>query len=153
MQREISQGMSDLCLTRNSISILLAISLMVVTGEFSSAQGDISGTYNGIEGHRASMTVSHLNGSIRLTFRGGSSTSSEVAAGDCEAVAEGDLIGNRIRAHLIPFEGELSSLTEREIGGIDSSVQVEFEKNVAVVSGTFAHCGLQNYLNGKYRRQ
>jgi hypothetical protein len=132
----------------------LAAMLFTAAVACSASGQDVAGRYEGAEGHSASMVISKNQGRVRIVLQGGSrTTGSESVAADCEAVAEGEMINGGIRARLIPFEGEVTSLDAADIERMDSKVYVSIDKSVATVEGSFAHCGLQNALNGKYRKQ
>jgi hypothetical protein len=100
------------------------------------------------------MSILKKDDRLRVELKGGGLVNTGASApGDCEAVAEGKLVGNVIRAKLVPFEGEVTSLDANDIARMNATVTVSFEKGVADVQGTFAHCGLKNALNGKYKKR
>ena len=100
------------------------------------------------------MTISRKRDLVHIELKGGGNSRDLASmAGDCEAVAEGQLVGNVIRAKLVPFDGEVSSLDAKDIEQIDPAVLLKFGKNIVTVQGSFAHCGLRNALNGNYKKR
>lgn len=133
------------------LSIMFSIWVMACAA---SAQSDLTGSYSAIGDHSGSMTITKKQGRLRIELKGGTSGKDSAAvAADCEAIAEGELHGNVIRAKLVPFEGEVTSLNTRDIERMDSRVLVFFDRDIAAVEGAFAHCGLQNALNGQYKKR
>lgn len=113
----------------------------------------IAGTYVAAGRVKSSMVVGIRGDTVRIFLEGGSNPmDGPSVAGDCEAAAEGKLDGNVIRANLVPFEGDLYSLSASDIARLNSAVLVTFVGNRAVVEGTFSHCGLRSGLAGTYYR-
>jgi hypothetical protein len=134
--------------------ILVAAVMVIAAATCSASEPDVTGNYEGIGAYSSSqMIISRVQGRIRVALMGGARDGSEPAAADCEAVAEGELVNGILRGQLIPFEGEVTSLDLKDIQRMDARVVVSFEKGMATVEGKFAHCGLQNALNGKYRKK
>lgn len=139
-------------LTLPSITALL-IAGTLVAATCSAAAPEVLGDYVSLDGRLSDMKIRQENGRLRIVLNGGASaTDTDNAAAGCEAVAEGEISGSLIGARLVPFDGELNSLKASEIAAMDPVVLVEIDKAMAVVRGSFPHCGLRNSLAGKYKR-
>ena len=113
----------------------------------------VVGIYDAVGMHRGTLEVSLAGSRMRVELRGGASTSASAPiAGDCEAVAEGMFEAGVLKAHLIPFEGEVMSLDSSELARMRTDVIVRFSGGVADVEGSFSHCGLGSALHGKYKK-
>ena len=124
----------------------------LVINEISFAKSqNVLGEYHSVGDHQSTMIISQANEKIQIYLRGGGSKKDvSSVAGDCEVMAKGRLLNNRVEARLVPFEGEVSSLDTEDIEQMNSLIRVSFKEKFAIVEGSFAHCGVGNVLVGRY---
>lgn len=139
---------------RSYVRAAMVTALLVAATACAASSTEVSGSYVSVGSHRSTMIIARKQDLVRIELKGGGNPKDLASmAGDCEAVAEGQLSGGVIRAKLVPFEGEVTSLDAKDIEQIDPVVLVSFEKGIATVQGSFAHCGLRNALNGRYKKR
>lgn len=91
-------------------------------------------------------------GMYRVEVHGGGDPSAGAGiAADCRVVAEGSLQGDRIDAALLPFESDAGGLEAADLQAAPR-LQLQLQGDVAVLSGTFAHCPMGTVMVGPYRR-
>ncbi len=92
------------------------------------------------------------DGRWHVALRGGATPAGPGTAADCELEAEGTLTGTRLDAAVVPFEGELISLSEADVARAPARVSITFDGDGATVETDYAQCGLGADFNGDYRR-
>lgn len=102
------------------------------------------------------LTLSQEDDAWRISIRAGGVANGAATAADCElqAVGQQDLEGV-IAARLVPFEGELGSLSVSDIGDDDIIISVNVGPEGAFVEdtgGAARFCGLGSDIEGFYRR-
>ncbi|MEN5117988.1 hypothetical protein ABE488_11745 [Luteimonas sp. TWI662] len=83
---------------------------------------------------------------------GGAAADGAAVAADCELHARGPLRDDRIDADVVPFEGELMSVTAEDLKRAPASVTVRFDGPSVVVQTDAALCGNGADFNGRYQR-
>lgn len=113
----------------------------------------IAGTYR-MDGARVGrLTLSPAEGRWSIRLLGGVPTNMGAATpADCELQAEGPLADDRIAGRVIPFEGDISSLTAEDLQGRNYRVDIHVAGDVAHVSTDYDGCGMGADLNGEYQR-
>lgn len=113
----------------------------------------VAGTYR-MDGERVGrlmLSPAESGWSIRLL--GGVPTNMGAATpADCELQAEGPLADDRIDGRVVPFEGDINSLTAQDLQGRSYRVEVHVAGDVARVSTDYDGCGMGADLNGEYER-
>jgi hypothetical protein len=102
------------------------------------------------------MTLAEEGEAWRVTFNAGGIPNGAATAADCELEALGsqDLDGV-ISARVVPFDGELSSVSAADIAGDNSSIEVSVGPEGAFVTDSGAsarYCGLGSHIDGFYQR-
>lgn len=87
-----------------------------------------------------------------VALRGGATPAGAGTAADCELEAEGPLRDGRLEADVVPFEGELVSLTAADVARAPARVSITFDGDAATVESDYAQCGMGADFNGVYRR-
>jgi hypothetical protein len=110
----------------------------------------------GKEPSQATMTLAEEGEAWRVTFNAGGIPNGAATAADCELEALGsqDLDGV-ISARVVPFDGELSSVSAADIAGDNSSIEVSVGPEGAFVTDSGAsarYCGLGSHIDGFYQR-
>jgi hypothetical protein len=113
----------------------------------------VAGTYR-MDGERVGrLALSPAEDGWRIRLLGGVPTNMGAATpADCELQAEGALADDRIAGRVIPFEGDINSLTAQDLQGRSYRVEVHVAGDVAHVSTDYDGCGMGADLNGEYRR-
>ena len=113
----------------------------------------IAGIYR-MDGDRVGrLTLSPAEGGWSIRLLGGVPTNMGAATpADCELQAEGPLAEDRIAGRVIPFEGEINSLTAQDLQARSYSVEVHVAGDIAHVSTDYDGCGMGADLNGEYQR-
>ena len=89
-----------------------------------------------------------------VVLRGGGAASDGAAmAADCELHARGPLRDDGIEANVMPFEGELMSVTVADLKRAPASITVRFDGPSIVVEADAALCGNGADFNGRYQRR
>lgn len=106
---------------------------------------------------RASMDLTRTGETWRVAFRAGGVPNGAATAADCEIQAVGPQDNNDdvIAARVVPFEGELNTVTAADIGAKPLIIQVLVGPEGVIVTdkGAAAHlCGLGSDIDGFYRR-
>lgn len=103
----------------------------------------------------AAMTLSREGNDWRMAFRAGGLPNGAATAADCEIVAVGPQdMDDLITAKLVPFEGELISVTADDITE-DRFIEVQMGPEGAFVSDKGAAsllCGMGSDIDGFYKR-
>lgn len=102
------------------------------------------------------MTLTEVGAEWRVGWRAGGLPNGGATAADCELVAQGaqDADGV-ISARLIPFEGELNTLSAADIDADSPIIEVSVGPEGAFVTdggAAAALCGLGSDIDGFYRR-
>lgn len=92
------------------------------------------------------------DGEWHIALRGGAVPNGAATAADCELQARGPLSGGRIDAAVVPFEGELISVTEADLADAPARVAVVLDGDTATVETDYAGCGMGAGFDGAYRR-
>ncbi|WP_292227741.1 hypothetical protein [Brevundimonas sp.] len=105
---------------------------------------------------RASMDLTRAGENWRVAFRAGGVPNGAATAADCEIQAIGPQDNDDvIAARVVPFEGELNTVTAADIGAKPPIIQVRVGPEGVIVTdaGAAAHlCGLGSDIDGFYRR-
>lgn len=135
------------------ISSLLSLYLILITS--ASAQPlKIAGHYLSVGPHKTELNITQKGNEISLYFLGGGNPDDGASmSGDCEVVAKGRLAKRSLIANIVPFKGEVFSLTKDEVENakFDTLIKVKFgNKLVHVQLNLMSYCGLGNDMSGKY---
>ena len=99
------------------------------------------------------LTLSQEEDGWSIRLLGGVPTNMGAATpADCELQAEGALADDRIAGRVVPFDGDINSLTAQDLQGRSYRVEVHVAGDVAHVSTDYDGCGMGADLNGEYRR-
>ena len=117
---------------------------------------DIDALFQRSEPSQATMTLSEEGQVWRVRFRAGGIPNGAATAADCELEAVGpqDMDGV-ISASLVPFEGDINTLSSADIGEDAIVIEVNVGPEGAFVTDTGAssrHCGLGSSIDGFYQR-
>lgn len=140
------------------LSPCLAIGLAILIGATTAQAKDKSGAalFERQDPAFATMTLSREGEDWRLSIRAAGLPDGAATAADCEIVAIGTQdADDLITAHVVPFEGELVSLTEEDIGPDDLTIAVQIgpEGAFATDHGAAAKlCGMGSEISGFYQR-
>lgn len=113
----------------------------------------IAGAYR-MEGARVGdLTLEEAANGWRIRLRGGVPTDMGAATpADCELQAEGPLAGNQIDGAVVPFEGDINSITAQDLQGQTYTVTVRISGGTASVTTNYDGCGMGADLSGDYKR-
>lgn len=113
----------------------------------------IAGAYR-MEGARiGDLTLEQAPSGWKIHLRGGVPTDMGASTpADCELQAEGSLAGDQINGAVVPFEGDISSVTAQDLQGHAYVVTVRISGETASVTTDYDGCGMGADLNGDYRR-
>ncbi|MCD9027773.1 hypothetical protein LDO26_06095 [Luteimonas sp. BDR2-5] len=113
-----------------------------------------AGRYRMADTHQGTLTlVDEGAGYWRVSLHGGSAAGDgAAAAADCEIQARGTLRDGRIDAAVVPFDGELMSVSQADLDRQPATVTVALDGELADVATDFALCGIGAELSGRYRR-
>lgn len=104
----------------------------------------------------ALMTLTKEGEEWRVTFRAGGIPNGDATAADCELEAVGPQdLDDVISASVVPFEGELYTMTAEDIGAEPPVIEVRIGPEGAFVSDSNAassFCGLGSDIDGFYVR-
>ena len=104
----------------------------------------------------ARMALTRAGAAWRIVFRAGGVPNGAATAADCELQAVGPQDADGvIAARLVPFEGELNTITAADIGASAPVIQVRVGPEGVFVEGGGAaarFCGLGSDIDGFYRR-
>ncbi|KKC39421.1 hypothetical protein WH87_04190 [Devosia epidermidihirudinis] len=140
------------------IQSIVAASLLSMMGcSLSLAASDsVDATFERDDPSNATMTLTAEGEAWRVVFRAGGIPNGAATAADCELEAVGpqDLDGV-IAAQLVPFEGELYTMTAADIGADAPVIQVAVGPEGVFVTDAGAadrFCGLGSDIEGFYLR-
>ena len=113
----------------------------------------IAGAYR-MEGARVGdLTLEEATSGWKIRLRGGVPTDMGAATpADCELQAEGSLAGDQIDGAVVPFEGDINSITAQDLQGHTYAVTVRISGGTASVTTNYDGCGMGADLSGDYRR-
>lgn len=113
----------------------------------------IAGAYR-MEGPRlGDLTLEEAADGWKIRLRGGVPTDMGAATpADCELQAQGPLIGDRIDGAVMPFEGDINSISAEDLQGHAYAVTVRISAGTARVATNYDGCGMGADLSGDYRR-
>jgi hypothetical protein len=102
----------------------------------------------------ATMTLDREGEAWRVAFRAGGVPNGPATAADCELQAVGPQDSEDvIAARLVPFEGELNTISAVDIGANAPVIQVRVgPEGVCVDDSGAAVCGMGSDIDGFYRR-
>lgn len=138
-------------------SIIVASLLSLVGCSLSLAEStSVEAVFERDEPANALMTLTREGEAWRIGIRAGGIPNGDATAADCELEAVGtqDLEGI-ISAHLVPFDGELNTITAADIGADAPVVAVNVGPEGAFISDDGAaarFCGLGSDIEGFYSR-
>lgn len=113
----------------------------------------IAGVYRMEAARAGRLTLAPAGDDWNIRLLGGVPTDMGAATpADCELQAEGPLAGGRIDGAVVPFEGDVNSITAQDLEGRGYSVEVRVAGDVAHVSTDYDGCGMGADLNGEYQR-
>lgn len=105
---------------------------------------------------KATMSLTREGENWRVAFQAGGVPNGGATAADCELQAVGPQdINDAIAARVVPFEGDLNTVTASDIGATPLVIQVRVGPEGVIVrdSGAAAKlCGLGSDIDGFYRR-
>lgn len=140
------------------LSPFIAVGLLSLLGALPSQAENATDTarFERTDPAFASMTLAREGTDWRLTFRAAGLPNGAATAADCEIVAVGPQdADDLITARVVPFEGELSSVTADDIGAEDLIVKAQMGPEGAFVTDAGAaarFCGMGSDLDGFYAR-
>jgi hypothetical protein len=113
----------------------------------------IAGVYR-MEGARVGrLTLAPVGDDWSIRLLGGVPTDMGAATpADCELRAEGPMAEGRIDGAVVPFEGDVNSITAQDLEGRSYRVEVHVAGGIARVSTDYDGCGMGADLNGEYQR-
>lgn len=138
-------------------SIFAAAVLGILIANPSSAKSkDVGALFERTEPAQATMTLTEEGEAWRVSFRAGGIPNGAATAADCEleAVGSQDLDGV-ISARVVPFDGELYTVTAADIGDDAAVIEVSVGPEGAFVTDSGAsarYCGLGSDIDGFYQR-
>ena len=104
----------------------------------------------------AAMALSREGGGWRIALRAGGIPNGAATAADCELQAVGPQDAQDvIAARVVPFEGELNTMTAADIGANPPVIQVRVAPEGVFIQDKGAaarYCGMGSDINGFYRR-
>jgi len=104
----------------------------------------------------AAMALSREGGGWRIALRAGGLPNGAATAADCELQAVGPQDAQDvIAARVVPFEGELNTMTAADVGANPPVVQVRVTPEGAFIQDKGAaarYCGMGSDISGFYRR-
>lgn len=140
-----------------TISIIVAGLLTLLGCSLSLAEGtSVGAVFERDEPSSALMTLTREGEAWRIVLQAGGIPNGDATAADCELVAVGPQDGEGIiAARLVPFEGELNTITAADIGAHAPVIEVNVGPEGAFISDDGAaarFCGLGSDIEGFYRR-
>lgn len=139
------------------LSIVFAAILGIMSSSPSAAKSkDVGALFERTEPALGTMTLTEEGEGWRIALRVGGTPNEAATAADCELEAVGpqDRDGV-ISARVVPFEGELNSISAEDIAGDDPAIEVSVGPEGAFVTdnGTSTrYCGFGSDIDGFYRR-
>jgi hypothetical protein len=139
------------------LSIVFAAILGIMSSSPSAAKSkDVGALFERTEPALGTMTLSEEGDGWRIALRVVGIPNGAATAADCELEAVGpqDRDGV-ISARVVPFEGELNSISAEDIRGDDPAIEVSVGPEGAFVTdnGTSTrYCGFGSDIDGFYRR-
>ena len=125
--------------------------------EASSERVDRVGTYARTEPNGGTLVISPEGKDMwRLSVIAGGIPNGVATAADCELEAVGALLDGKIAAKLVPFEGEIGSLSEADIGENPGTITATIKGDTVTLeedSASSKHCGLNSFLGGDYKKK
>lgn len=138
-------------------SIFFAAILGILGSSPSSAKSkDIGALFERTEPSQATMILTREGEAWRVAFHAGGIPDGAATAADCELEAVGPQdVDGVISARVIPFNGDLNTVSAADIGGDLTVIEVSVGPEGAFVTDSGAsnrYCGLGSYIDGFYRR-
>lgn len=139
------------------LSIVFAAILGLMSSSPSAAKSkDVGALFERTEPSLGTMTLTEEGEGWRIALRVGGIPNEAATAADCELEAVGpqDRDGV-ISARVVPFEGELNTISAEDIRGDDTAIEVSVGPEGAFVTDNGAntrYCGFGSDINGFYRR-
>lgn len=138
-------------------SIFVAAILGILGSNPSSAKSkDIGALFERTEPSQATMILTREGEAWRVAFRAGGIPDGAATAADCELEAVGPQDADGIiSARVIPFDGDLNTVSATEIGGDVTAIEVIVGPEGAFVTDSGAsnrYCGLRSHIDGFYQR-
>ena len=138
-----------------SIAATVLLGLLVSTPAFAKDKA-VDAVFERSEPAAGVMTLAREGEEWRVTFLAGGLPNGDATAADCELEAVGPQdMDDVIAARLVPFEGELTSLSEADIGDDAAVIEVRVGPEGAWVIDSGAagrHCGMGSSIDGFYAR-
>ncbi|WEK06636.1 MAG: hypothetical protein P0Y65_10460 [Candidatus Devosia phytovorans] len=138
---------------QSTAAVLLSL---LVCGSAQAKSKAVDAAFERTEPAAAVMTLTEEGEDWRVTFRAGGIPNGDATAADCELEAVGSQdLDDVIAASVVPFEGELYTITADDIGAEALVIEVRVGPEGAFVSDSGAaarFCGLGSDIDGFYQR-
>lgn len=125
--------------------------------EASSETVNPAGTYARTEPNGGTLVISPEGKNMwRLSVIAGGIPNGVATAADCELEAVGALLDGKIAAKLVPFEGEIGSMSEADIGDNPGTITATIKGDTVTLeedNASSKHCGLNSFLGGDYKKK
>ena len=139
------------------LSIVFAAILGLMSSSPSAAKSkDVGALFERTEPSLGTMTLTEEGEGWRIALRVGGIPNGAATAADCELEAVGPQDHDGvISARVVPFEGELNTISAEDIAEDDAAIEVSVGPEGAFVTDNGAstrYCGFGSDIDGFYRR-